>query len=311
VATSQLTRYLGRRPPSRVIVETAAESFHVADQILKLGHEVRVVPATLVRSLGVGARRIKTDKHDAQILSEVSCRIDLPSVHIPSEASRELKAIINLRDGLVSSHTKLINGVRGWLRGQGRRIRTGSSRSFAERIRTHFESTQAVIPDYVDRQLVAIDQLREQITAADRDVRRRAKAHEICRRLMTVPGIGPVTALRFVAALDDPARFRNAHAVGNYLGLTPGEHSSSDRKSRTGITKAGDPLLRSLLIQAAWSARRCRTSGVDPMVTWSKNIERRRGKFVAVVALARKIAGVLYALWRDGTTYDPKHQMRN
>ena len=96
-------------------------------------------------------------------------------------------------------------------------------------------------------------------------------------------------------------RFRRAHAVAAYLGLTPGEHSSSERQQRTGITKAGPQAVRRALIQAAWSA--LRTAPDDAMVRWASQIAQRRGRFVAVVALARKMAGVLFAMWRDGTTY--------
>src|SRR5687767_515042 len=107
--TSELKEYLAKRPKSRVVVETCAEAFRVADAAKELGHEARVVPATLVRTLGVGARRNKTDRRDAQVLSEVSCRIDLPSVHIPSELSRTRKAMCGMRDALVSARTKVIN----------------------------------------------------------------------------------------------------------------------------------------------------------------------------------------------------------
>jgi transposase len=92
-------------------METCAEAFRVADAALLLGHQVRIVPATLVRSLGVGARRIKTDKRDARALSEVSTRIELPSVHIPSSESRDRKAMCGMREALVSSRTKLANTV--------------------------------------------------------------------------------------------------------------------------------------------------------------------------------------------------------
>ena len=94
-------------PSAVVSMETCAEAFAVADQARRKGHEVRVVPSTLVRSLGVGARRVKTDKRDAQALSEVSCRIDLPSVHVPSSWSREVKTLCGLRSALVSSRTPL------------------------------------------------------------------------------------------------------------------------------------------------------------------------------------------------------------
>jgi transposase len=122
---------------------------------------------------------------------------------------------------------------------------------------------------------------------------------------MTVPGVGPVTAMRFVAAVDQVERFPNSHALESYVGLVPGENSSSEHKRITALTKAGARKLRWVLIQAAWSARRCRKN--DPMVTWALQVEVRRGKFVATVALARKLAGILYAIWRDGSVYDPNH----
>jgi transposase len=122
---------------------------------------------------------------------------------------------------------------------------------------------------------------------------------------MSVPGVGPVTAIRFVAAIDDVQRFGGAHAVQSYLGLVPGERSSSERQRKTAITKAGSPKLRWALGQASWSARRTRKD--DPIIQWCLQIEQRRGRAVAMVALARKLAGILFAVWRDGTVYRPDH----
>ena len=130
-----------------------------------------------------------------------------------------------------------------------------------------------------------------------------AKADPTCRRLMSVPGVGANTALRFVAALDATGRFPSAHSVEAYLGLTPGERSSSQKQQRTGITKAGSPAVRHPLVQAAWAARRCRRQ--DPLHHWASAVQKRRGNRVAAVALARKLAGILYAMWRDGTSYQP------
>src|SRR5437667_4619493 len=132
--TVELREFLSRGPKSRVVVETCAEAFAIADAARDAGHEVRVVSATLMKTLGVGSRRTKTDRRDAQVLSEVSCRIDLPSVHVPSSQSRQVKSICGMRDGLVRSRTQLINNVRGWLRGQGYRIRTGKVTTFTTRI---------------------------------------------------------------------------------------------------------------------------------------------------------------------------------
>ena len=284
------------------MVETCSEAFGIADAALGIGHEVRVVPGTLVRSLGVGARRLKTDRRDAQVLSEVSCRIDLPSVHVPSRQARERKTMCGMREALVGARTKLVNTVRGWLRAEGRRPRSGELTTFAARVRALYAET--TLPTYVERQLRALESLNEEIADADRELATTAKADPIARRLMTVPGVGPSTSVRFVAALDEISRFRGAHAVESYLGLVPGEDSSAERKRRTSITKAGPTELRWCLVQAAWAARRARRR--DPMHRWADEVEKRRGKRVAVLALARKLAGILYAIWRDGTEYEPR-----
>jgi transposase len=138
---------------------------------------------------------------------------------------------------------------------------------------------------------------------AEKEIAKEARADATCERLMTVPGVGPNTAVRFVAALDEINRFEGAHKVEAYLGLVPGERSSSEKRRRTGITKAGSSALRHTLVQAAWAARRCRRQ--DPLQLWNIEVEKRRGKRVALMALARKLAGILYAVWRDGGKYEP------
>jgi transposase len=303
VPTAHLGKVLQKRPPSRVVMETCAEAFRIADRARELGHQVRVVPAGLVRTLGVGARGVKTDVRDARVLSEVSTRIDLPSVHIPTQESRERKSLCGMRDALVSSRTQQINTVRGWMRGQMIRVRSGKAETFPSRAREALSQQQT--PSYVQRQLRSIDELTAHILEADKELEALAKKDPTCPRLMTVPGVGPVTAIRFVAALDQSERFSSVAQVQSYLGLTPGENSSSDRTRRTGITKAGPAALRASLVQAAWAARR--TRGNHPMLTWVAEVEKRRGKNVAIVALARKLSAILFAIWRDGTFYNPKN----
>jgi transposase len=251
VPTRSLGLFLKRQPPSRVILETCAEAFHVADLALGSAHEVRVVPATLVRSLGVGARGVKTDRRDAQVLSEVSCRIELPSVHVPSDVARERRTLCGLRASLVDARTALINTARGWMRTKMLKIGPATSATFPERLRKAAMAQPQGLPEAMERVLKVIDSLNEQIAFADQELKQLAEKDPICERLMSVPGIGPVTSMRFVAAIDDVSRFPSAHAVESYLGLTPGEHSSSERKQRTGITKAGSAAVRGALVQAA------------------------------------------------------------
>jgi transposase len=199
----------------------------------------------------------------------------------------------------------VINNVRGWARTQLIRVRTGSTPTFQDRVREYAAANQLTLPEHIGRQLAVLDALKIQLKAADQHLGTLAAEHPVCRKLMTVPGVGPITAVRFVAAIDDVTRFRTAHAVQSYLGLVPGEHSSSERQHHTGITKAGAMEVRRALIQAAWTA--FRRAPMEPMVGWATQIAARRGVFIAIVALARKLAGILFAMWRDGTTYRPAH----
>lgn len=310
VATAGLKQYFASRGPSVVILETCAEAFTVAEQARQAGCEVKVVPASLARSLGVGSRGMKSDVRDARNLSEASCRMSrLPSVHVPTAASRERKSLCGMREALVGARTQLINTVRGWMRGQGiGTVKRGGTETYTHRLRKHYEArrgpTGRSLPGYVERQLLVIETLTAQIEEADRELEELAQADPVCQLLMTMPGVGPVTAVRFIAAVDDPHRFSDAHSLESYLGLTPGEDSSSERKRITSITKAGPKAVRWTLVQAAWVARRWRQS--DPMIQWALALEQRRERAVGVVALARKMAGILWAMWRRNEAYDPR-----
>ena len=306
--TTRLEAFLKRQTASRVVLESSAEAFKIADAAAALGHEVRVVPATLVPTLGVGSRGVKTDRRDAQLLSEVSTRIELPSVHVPSTLSRERKVMCTARQALVTARTQLINSVRGWLRTELLKLGPTTPATFPKRVRDKALSKPDGLPISIESLLVVIETLNQQVNAADRELREVAKSDPVCQRLMSVPGVGPVTSIHFVAALDQVERFPSAHAVQSYLGLVPGERSSSDKKRRTGITKAGSPRVRWALAQAAWSLRIARKH--DPLVLWALRVEARRGRMIAMTALARRLAGVLYAIWRDGTRYEPSKLIR-
>lgn len=303
VPTHALGLYLQRRPHGRVVMETCAEAFHVADAAKQAGHAVNVVPATLVRSLGVGARGIKTDVRDARLQAEVSCRMKvLPRVHVPSEDARELKTLLNMRDALLSARTQLCNTVRGYLRCRLLRVRC-TPETMPKRVRAALQAEPTGLPTYLERQLAVIETLNAQIKEADKELKKLVEEHELCRLLMTAPAVGPVTAARYVSSIDDVSRFPNAHKVESYLGMTPGENSSSDRVRRTGLTKAGPSALRKCLVQVCWTIFRLKPQ--DPLAQWGRRIAERRNKQVAVCAMARKLAGVLFAMWRDARPYNP------
>jgi transposase len=148
--------------------------------------------------------------------------------------------------------------------------------------------------------------LNQQLAYSDERIEHLAVQDPRVPRLRSVPSIGPVTAAAFLAAIDDAGRFPDAHQLEASLGLVPREYSSGDAQRRGPITKAGHSRVRWLLIQAAVSILRRRPPAAEALWTWALRIAARRGKKVAVVALARRLAGILYALLRDGTVYTPR-----
>jgi transposase len=141
------------------------------------------------------------------------------------------------------------------------------------------------------------------IADADRRLAALARESAPARLLQTMPMIGPVTALGFVAALDDVGRFDGPHQVAAYLGRVPSERSSGEQQHRGRITKRGDSRTRWLLVEAAWRIRRSKDPALGPLNAWADRIAARRGKRVAIVAMARPLAGILFAMWRSGTPY--------
>jgi len=148
--------------------------------------------------------------------------------------------------------------------------------------------------------------LNQQLAYSDATIEHLAVQDPRVPRLRSVPSVGPVTAAAFLAAIDDVGRFPHAHQLEAYLGLVPRESSSGDTQRRGPITKAGHSRVRWLLVQAALSILRRRPPAAEALWTWALRIAARRGKHVAVVALARRLAGILYALLRDDTVYAPR-----
>jgi hypothetical protein len=147
----------------------------------------------------------------------------------------------------------------------------------------------------------AITQLTQLLNEVDLELERMAAEEPVILRLKTVPGVATIVASAFVSVIDDAKRFERAHQVEAYLGLVPSEHTSGKRRLGS-ITKQGNSYVRAMLVQAAWSIVRARQS--SPLKTWTLAVQRRRGKHVAVVALARRLAGVLWAIWYEGTVFE-------
>jgi transposase len=302
-ALRELLALLGpNRPKARVAIEACREAWHVHDELTGWGHDVLLVDTTRVAKLGVGQHGRKTDRVDAEVLARAVESGHIPRAHVLSPARRELRMQISVRRALVETRSQYITSVRGLLRAEGAKLASCDTEVFLDRF------GEADVEDGV-RELCAplialLTALEPQLAAVERKVQQLAAREPVTEVLMTAPGVGVVVAASFVSVIDDAKRFAKAHQVESYLGLVPSEESSGGKRRIGAISKAGNPYLRSLLVQAAWGILRLRSTS-DPLKTWAEALAERRGKRVAVVALARRLAGVLWALWRDGTVYDP------
>jgi len=151
--------------------------------------------------------------------------------------------------------------------------------------------------------IVLLEALNEQIKRADDELAQLVKENPVVKRLTGVPGVGVVTATCFISTLDDVRRFPDAKQARAYLGLVPSEYSSGERQQRGHINKAGPNRARYLLVEAALTILRRRSAATASLHDWATRVKERRGMKIAVVALARKLAGVLYAMWRDGADF--------
>lgn len=294
-----LSDLFGSRPPMTVLLEAGTESEWVAQVLERCGHTAIVADPNY--TLMYGARqRIKTDRRDAAALAEACRRGIYRRAHRVSAEQRRNRRALRIREQLVRVRTQTINLLRAQLRQEGHRLGRGGSGSVVARY------AQLTLPPALRTALQPLIDLLTHLQAALREAEagatQRAAGDPVVRRLMTVPGIGPITALTFRATLDDVTRFDSAASASAYVGLVPSEDSSAERRRRGPITKRGPTALRSLLIQAAWSTWRQRQAG-GALYAWVERLAARRGKQVAVVALARRLTRILYAMWRDQTDF--------
>ena len=294
---------LGDRPRARILLEASTESEWVARCLEGLGHEVIVADPNFAPMYAARSRKIKTDRRDARALAE-ACRLGAyRPAHRLSDAQRHVRGRLTVRDALVRTRTGYISVIRARLRQDGWRVASGSADGFIRRV------LALALPGRLLAELAPLlavmRQVNQQLAYSDARIAAVARADERVERLQSVPSVGPVTAAAFVATLDDAGRFARAHQVEAYLGLVPREWSSGEGQRRGRITKAGHRRVRWLLVQAAVSILRVRHPGTAALRDWAVRLVGRRGRFIGVVALARRLAGILYALLRDGTRYDP------
>jgi len=297
-----LAKLFGRRERLRILVESATESEWVARYLEELGHEVIVADPGYAPMYPHRVRSVKTDRRDARALAEVCRTGTYRKAHRCSETNRRVRRELTVREALVRTRSRYVSIVRSTLRSEGFRVRSGAASTFVARVE------ELELPGHIEKVIEPLQEQMNNLTAhvkeMDRALSTIAGTDEIIRRLCTAPGVGPVTATAFKAVVDRVERFESAHELESYLGLVPGERSSGEKRLRGHLTKRGNVRARWLLVEVAWVILRGaggpRGRGLE---AWSQRIAARRGKRIAAAALARRIAGILYAMWRDGTEF--------
>lgn len=297
----RFTAVLGGRPRARILVESSTESEWVARHLESLGHEVIVADPTFAPMYATRRRRVKTDRRDARTLAEALRVGAFRRAHRLSEPQRHVRGELAVRDALVRTRTRFIGVLKALVRRDGLRLPSGEAEHLAAKVAA-LPLTPALAAELAPL-LALLAPLNGQIAAADARLTALAADDPVVARLTTAPTVGPVTAVAFVATLDAVGRFGSAHHLEAYLGLTPSEKSSGEQQRRGRISKTGNTRMRSLLVEAGWRILRSPQPAAAGLRAWAEQIAQRRGRSVAAVALARRLAGILYAMWRDGQDY--------
>ena len=300
-----MRQWFAGRPRLRVVLEVGTHSPWLSRVVAASGHEVLVANARKLRLIYQNDR--KSDRLDAASLARVG-RLDptlLAPIHHRGETAQADLALLRARETLVRARTQLVNHVRGAVKAVGGRLPACSTPSFAQRVAGELP---AILRPALEPVLATIRHLSGQIRHYDRTLA--TIAHERypeTARLRQVKGVGPLTALCYVLTLEDPHRFRRSRAVAAYLGLCPRQWESGERQPQLRITKAGDGMARRLLVSAAQYI--LGPFGPDTALRrWGLGLGARGGRFPkhrAVVAVARKLAGLLHSLWVHERDYVP------
>ena len=244
----------------------------------------------------------KTDANDALGLAQVVRTGWFREVAIKSMDAQTLRMLLMARAQLVSQRQAVANNIRGLLKTFGHVIARGCKGPFPIRVRDAIGDNQA-LSAIIEPLLAAWLAIRDQVTIFDRQVVLRAKADAAARRLMSVPGVGVIVALAYMAVIDDPSRFKQSTSVGAYLGLTPRRYQSGEVDKAGHISKCGDGLLRSYLFEAA-NVLLVRHPKPSKLRTWGLGLAARIGMRRAKVAVARKLGVIMHRVWKDDRDFD-------
>lgn len=281
--------------------EAGAMSQHLYFGLKAAGFKVVCMEARQVNS-ALSAMRNKTDKADARGIAQILRAGWFQPVHMKSPQAQAMRALLSSRKAVQRKCIDLANEIRGLFRVFGLRLPPRLNQAhFDDHVRptieAHPDLSHALLP-LLDARVSLYDAYME----LDRRVKRLASHDPVCLRFMAIPGVGPITALTFRSAVDDPKRFTSSRTVAAHFGLTPRRYQSGEMDNPGRISKAGDPEVRAALYASA-NAMLMRAVESSDIKSWGLRLMRRKGRRRAVVAVARKLAVIMHRMWADNTTF--------
>ena len=304
---AKFLEHFANRVPCLVAMEACGGTQHWARRLRELGHEVRLLPAKMVRPFVVGN---KSDAHDARAIWTAVQQPGVKTVAVKSEEQQAILALHRMRQQLVKFRTAQINGLRGLLAEYGEVMpqgRAGIRRGIGPALERVSERLPAMVIDTFREQWARVAELDDEIGDIERRLKLWHRNNPASRRIAEIPGVGVLTATAAVAAMGDPASFRSGREFAAWLGLVPRHTGTGGRVRMLGISKRGDIYLRTLLIHGARSVF---TNSKAPPV-WAVRLAERRPANVATVALANKTARTIWALLAHDRAYQPNFVSRS
>lgn len=297
-----MAKTVSRHAPlaERVVLESGTLSPWHWHGLRALNVPVVCVDARQAKAV-LSARVHKSDELDAEGLAQLARTGWYAEVRVKSLESHRQHSVLAARAKLVATKRTLSNTIRSLLKTFGKFTGRARGSSFGERVRALI-ADEPILGKGIEGMLVSWEAICSEIRSLDRFLARQARQDEVCRRLMSVPGVGAITALAFRSVVDDPKRFASGEELASYLGLVPRRQQSGQMDRMGSISRCGDPLMRSYLFEAATVAL-SRVKRPNRPVAWAREIAQRSGLGKARVALARKLATVLLAVWKSGEAF--------
>jgi transposase len=289
--------------PERIGLEAGPLSQWLYAALRDAGFAVELLETRHVRD-AFKAMPVKSDRNDARGIAQLLRLGWFRPVHCKSIAAQEARAILTARKLLQSKLHDVENSLRGVLRGFGLKVGKTSERTFAERI-LELVAGHPGLEVVAQAMLQVHAVLRREFNSLDKQVQKLARSHPQASLLMTTPCVGPIVALTYAAAVDDPKRFRSSKATGAHFGLTPKKYQSGETDYTGRISKIGDASVREALYQAAHVMLTKPVKNCAALKSWAMRIARRAGMRKAKVALARKLAVILHRMLADATPFNP------